>query len=414
VDHWVPAIWIPDGKTSSCMRCGRSFGWRRRRHHCRLCGRCICASCSGRVSPIIIPFLLDLISVSSPLIIFLLQTFFISDSNAKQQDSSSSSSSTKPARACDACYDTVFPVIHPPPTRGEAATNIDNESRKSDTIPSLSHLPSWLSMPSLPVARQPHALMAIDTTCSSRDIISSFDDDNNNIDDVVGSETEERERKGRIRIKSHQRERVRSYQQLLEDFQQEQSHAIRPVLLSSKESQSQMMNRKAVGMGDDTFENGEDKDEDAEGTGGGDVGEEEQDHPFYTPAQTIVSSPVSSSRRKQPRRENTARRSKRFSLPALGLQTTVVTARTSIESEEAVAVAPVTTTGREGGSEEGVGVVLGEGGNTELLKRYSLVLAGRNSHQVDGAGSKVQQHEHGGQTKGLAATRLSELLATKI
>ena len=51
--------------------------------------------------------------------------------------------------------------------------------------------PSWLSMPSLPVARQPHALMAIDTTCSSsRDVISSFDDDNNNIDDV-GSETEE-------------------------------------------------------------------------------------------------------------------------------------------------------------------------------------------------------------------------------
>src|SRR5271156_4134147 len=50
VDHWVPAIWIPDGKTSSCMRCGRTFGWRRRRHHCRLCGRCVCASCSGRVS----------------------------------------------------------------------------------------------------------------------------------------------------------------------------------------------------------------------------------------------------------------------------------------------------------------------------------------------------------------------------
>jgi hypothetical protein len=26
------------------------FGWRRRRHHCRLCGRCVCAGCSGRVS----------------------------------------------------------------------------------------------------------------------------------------------------------------------------------------------------------------------------------------------------------------------------------------------------------------------------------------------------------------------------
>jgi hypothetical protein len=49
VEHWVPAIWIPDEKTDSCMRCGRTFNWRRRRHHCRLCGRCVCAACSGRV-----------------------------------------------------------------------------------------------------------------------------------------------------------------------------------------------------------------------------------------------------------------------------------------------------------------------------------------------------------------------------
>jgi len=49
VEHFVPAVWIPDGKTESCMRCGRPFGWRRRRHHCRLCGRCVCASCSGSV-----------------------------------------------------------------------------------------------------------------------------------------------------------------------------------------------------------------------------------------------------------------------------------------------------------------------------------------------------------------------------
>jgi len=49
VEHFVPAIWIPDGKTDTCMRCGRPFGWRRRRHHCRLCGRCVCGSCSGKV-----------------------------------------------------------------------------------------------------------------------------------------------------------------------------------------------------------------------------------------------------------------------------------------------------------------------------------------------------------------------------
>lgn len=49
VDHFVPAIWVPDGRSASCMRCGKSFGWRRRRHHCRLCGRCVCAGCSERV-----------------------------------------------------------------------------------------------------------------------------------------------------------------------------------------------------------------------------------------------------------------------------------------------------------------------------------------------------------------------------
>ena len=48
-----------------------------------------------------------------------------------------------------------------------------------------------------------------------------------------------------------------------------------------------------------------------------------------------ASSPVSSSHRKQLRKENTTRRSKQFFLPAIGLQTTVVTTRTSIESEEA-------------------------------------------------------------------------------
>jgi FYVE/RhoGEF/PH domain-containing protein 5/6 len=49
VEHFVPPIWIPDAKTANCMRCARSFGWRRRRHHCRLCGRCVCSGCSGMV-----------------------------------------------------------------------------------------------------------------------------------------------------------------------------------------------------------------------------------------------------------------------------------------------------------------------------------------------------------------------------
>ena len=167
--------------------------------------------------------------------------------------------------------------------------------------------------------------MAIDTTCCSCDVTSSFDNDNININ-VVGSEMEERERKGRIHIKSHQRQQVRSY---LEDFQQEQSHAMRLGLLSSKESQSQgqMMVRKAVGMDDDAFEN----EDDAE-VGGGGEGEEE-DHPFYTPAQNRS---ILTRFGKQPRREGTARRRKRFpppDLPAIGLQT-IITARTSIEMKK--------------------------------------------------------------------------------
>ena len=289
----------------------------------------------------------------------------------------------------------MFPVINPP--QSEEVPN--HESHKSDTITSLSHLPSWLSMPSLPVQRQPHALMAIDTT-SSRNI--SID----NIDDV-GSETDERGRKDRVRVKSHQR--VRSYQQLVEDFQ-EQSHVIRPPVeqgLLYKVSQSHM---------DDTFEIDEDKDGEREEEG---EGGEEQDHvdPFYTPTHSRVSSPISSPR-KQQRREDTARRSKRFSLPAIGLHTTVVTARTSIEVEE--------VPGGEGGEEAGGGGVPGSGGGGSgggLAKRFSLVLAGRNSHHhVDGT-----SHQHdgvgGGQddtsvdsglAKGLAAARLSELLGRKL
>lgn len=50
VDHFVPAIWVPDQKTECCMRCNSRFGWRRRRHHCRLCGRVVCASCSEKVN----------------------------------------------------------------------------------------------------------------------------------------------------------------------------------------------------------------------------------------------------------------------------------------------------------------------------------------------------------------------------
>ena len=70
--------------------------------------------------------------------------------------------------------------------------------------------------------------------------------------------------KGRILIKSHQRQRVRNYQQLEDFHQQQQSHAMRSGLLSSKsQSLGQMVVKKAIGMDDDVFEN----EDDAEGGG---------------------------------------------------------------------------------------------------------------------------------------------------
>ncbi len=39
-----PSKWQPD--TPTCGLCTRDFGLARRRHHCRVCGNCVCASCS--------------------------------------------------------------------------------------------------------------------------------------------------------------------------------------------------------------------------------------------------------------------------------------------------------------------------------------------------------------------------------
>jgi len=40
------ALWVPDEDAPFCMQCGSSFTWRLRRHHCRFCGRVVCATCS--------------------------------------------------------------------------------------------------------------------------------------------------------------------------------------------------------------------------------------------------------------------------------------------------------------------------------------------------------------------------------
>ena len=45
-DDYVLPPWQPDSEVSECPICGRAFGLWFRKHHCRKCGRVVCANCS--------------------------------------------------------------------------------------------------------------------------------------------------------------------------------------------------------------------------------------------------------------------------------------------------------------------------------------------------------------------------------
>ncbi|KAI0042272.1 hypothetical protein FA95DRAFT_1500276 [Auriscalpium vulgare] len=320
VEHFVPAVWIPDGKTESCMRCGRTFGWRRRRHHCRLCGRCVCASCSG-------------------------STFFISESNSKDTG--------KPARACDACYETVFPVITP-----SASPHVPSVTPTF----SLSHFPSWHSTPALSIpmaSRPPSLLMAIDRNSPKRPLARIEDLSDVAPTPVEGGDDGPSHPVIRIRPAS----RPRSFHHILEDFRDES-------LIGAPSPATSHFSAHTEESADAASST----------------------HPHHTDGDTDADPPISQSFGSQlsseaagpsPQYENTVRRAKRFSLPAVGLQTTPVTARAN---------------------------ATGDG----LAKRFSLVLGGR------GAGSRTvraKARDEGGSPgtlkHGAAAVKLSELLGRR-
>ncbi|CAE6500871.1 unnamed protein product [Rhizoctonia solani] len=98
VEHYVPPIWVPDREAPVCMRCQAAFGWRRRRHHCRICGRVVCASCSSK-------------------------NFFVMDPSNPD-----TSKSRKPERACTLCYEAVFPVVD------SSAESINSSAERGGTI----------------------------------------------------------------------------------------------------------------------------------------------------------------------------------------------------------------------------------------------------------------------------------------
>ncbi|KAJ7036598.1 hypothetical protein C8F04DRAFT_953853 [Mycena alexandri] len=357
VEHWVPAIWIPDEKTAGCMRCGRAFGWRRRRHHCRLCGRCVCAGCSER-------------------------TFFIADPNARDD-------AGRPARACNACYETVFPLLDPAPApeddhdgegEGTGGSTGSMLAAHSNTMSSLANFPSWLSMPSLPLAsapaHAPDALMALDSpgARAQRQTGAKYERLRGEHAAWHGhghhaQEGSHVEMAGeRVRVRSPP-PRPRSYHQILEDFEEARTGGI------------------TGGVPEDAHEDA-DADEDEERPQSGVVVQ------FELPGRGR-------------RHEDTARRNKRFSLPAVAVQTTSVTART-----QQVGVAEER---RHAGRAKRFSLVLGHSGNnahSHLQKPHGH--AGKTRSEVggrSGEGGEGNGGAGGGELgKGVAAGRLSELL----
>ena len=48
----VAPFWIPDDDAPNCQECGQKFTVIRRRHHCRACGRVLCAPCCHHKAPL--------------------------------------------------------------------------------------------------------------------------------------------------------------------------------------------------------------------------------------------------------------------------------------------------------------------------------------------------------------------------
>ena len=226
-----------------------------------------------------------------------------------------------------------------------------------NTMNSLTGFPSWMSMPSLllPASQTPEALMALDREPRRSRVLHRIDDeDGDEIRQQEGSGgSAEVGANGRIRVK-----------------------VIPPRPRSSYEIFDDLDNHGPGGI-----------------AGGGAEGEDL----ITVGSETDLSSQLSASPGSSRRREDTARRNKRFSMPAVAVQTTSVLARSAVVEGE-----------REGGV----------GGRT---KRFSLVLGGRvyghghgqgHGAQIDPVGGSRGGHGKGNPDlgKGIAAIKLSELL----
>lgn len=289
----------------------------------------------------------------------------------------------KSARACEQCYETVFPVM-------DGTPSIPGSSiRAGDgTVNSLPEFPEWRSVrisntgEDIFASSASSALLAADLSPQRE---SSHTDRETSFDSPALS----RNASPRIRIK--QPPRPRSYLQILEDFDKGG-----PPGSGFPAGQASNLENSSVGVHNNTSRLS------AGGAGGfpstsvltlGEVssGEGHTEDVFESPTSPEYSLPqrvrwsVSVSPK---RREDTIRKKKRFSMPALAIQTTTVTTKTNTNGN-----------GRP--------------------KRFSLSLGGRGSSsqpnlmESGGMGTNAEEVRSGGGSKVRtgAAGKLSELLA---
>lgn len=130
-DYNAP-VWVPDSRADKCACCCEGFGLWRRKHHCRLCGQVVCWSCSQR-------------------------SFLIAGDEEGEHD--------RPARACDTCYESVFPDTPEPSTAGtEPVANADGGN--ANGLSACKAVDSDASMPSCPPTPTSPQMMCITTTGS--------------------------------------------------------------------------------------------------------------------------------------------------------------------------------------------------------------------------------------------------------
>jgi hypothetical protein len=117
LEEYNAPVWVPDSRADRCACCNEQFGIWRRKHHCRLCGQVVCWACSSK-------------------------TFLIASYEEGEED--------RPARACDVCYESVFPE----PAEPSVFLNHKKIEVEEDTRPAMGRPNSEVSLntPSTPTS----------------------------------------------------------------------------------------------------------------------------------------------------------------------------------------------------------------------------------------------------------------------